>query len=114
MLSGILLFQSLCNVAVLPHTSQISLKLVSDSRKFVNKINKRLILSADHQVSFVGSHQELKKARSDLSHIEHLNIMADKLARSARKLKRKTKYTSIPQNPIDFTINDIAINSHYA
>jgi hypothetical protein len=40
--------------------------------------------------------------------------MADKLTRSARTLKRKTNYTSLPQNPIDFTINDIAINSHYA
>jgi phage terminase large subunit-like protein len=40
--------------------------------------------------------------------------MADCLTKKARKFKRKSTYMSLPQNPIDFTINDITINSKYA
>jgi hypothetical protein len=74
------------------------------------------LISENHQISitFVRSHQELKKVRSDLSHIELLNIMADNLTKAARKTKRVAKYTSLPQNPIDFTINNITINSKYS
>jgi hypothetical protein len=65
------------------------------------------LTSENYQISigFVRSHQELKKLKSALSHIETLNIMADNLTKAARNLKCKATYTSMPQNPIDFTIN---------
>jgi ribonuclease HI len=142
MLAGILSFKSLCYLAEVRSTTKFKFKIFSDSRILVNKINNRLsnrrttnqhrdsdvdlelqiiseltlLMSKNYQISigFVCSHQELKKLKSDLSHIELLNIMADKLTKSARKLKRKGKYTSLPQNPIDFTINNITINSKYS
>jgi ribonuclease HI len=112
MLSGVLSFKSLQESAFLQPGANIILKLVSDSRTLVNKINKRLhnrrttnqhydsdvdlelqlvhelekLISANFQISigFVSSHQELKKVNSDLSHIELLNVMADSLTKSAR------------------------------
>jgi RNase H len=142
MLSGVLSFKSLCRTTALRPGAKVTLKLVSDSRILVNKVNSRLknrrttnqhsdsdvdleiqliyelnkLISENHEISinFVRSHQELKKLKSALSHIELMNVMADELTKSARKLKRKTHYTSLPQNPIDFTINDITINSKYS
>jgi ribonuclease HI len=142
MLSGILSFKSLCETASLKPGTKILLKLVSDSKILINKINKRLhnrrttnqhrdsdvdlelqlihelkILASNNcQIftAFVRSHQELKKVKTELSHIETMNIMADTLTKQARKLKRKATYTSLPKNPIDFTINDIIINSKYS
>jgi hypothetical protein len=139
MLAGILSFKSLCELADVRSTTKITLKLVSDSRTWVNKINQRLnnrrttnqhrdsdvnlelqlvhefekLISDNHQltITFVRSHQELKKRKSDLSHIELLNVQADDLTRAARKFKRIAQYTSLPHNPIDFTIKDITINS---
>jgi ribonuclease HI len=142
MLSGILSFKTLFpNTETWRHSS-ITLKLLSDSRILVNKINNRLknrrttnqhrdsdvdlelqlihelelLISGNIQISitFVRSHQELKKVKSALNHSEVLNIMADELTRSARKIKRVGKYTSLPQNPIDLTINNIIINSKYS
>jgi hypothetical protein len=65
-------------------------------------------------IHFVRSHQELKKLKSELSHHELLNTIADELTKSARKIRRKVHYTSLPQNQIDFTINNITINSKYS
>jgi hypothetical protein len=36
------------------------------------------------------------------------------LTKAARKYRSKTTYTSLPQDPIDFTINQSTINSKYA
>jgi ribonuclease HI len=138
MLSGVLSIEYLCNVSNLNSTAKLTLKLISDSRILVNKINNRLknrqttnqhrdsdvdleiqllheietLISDNQQISigFVRSHQELKKLKSELSHTELMNVMADaSLTRSARKFKRTRQYTTLPQNPIDFTINDIII-----
>jgi hypothetical protein len=142
MLSGILSFKSLFDISEYSNRIQITLKLASDSRTLVNKINNRLknrrttnqhrdsdvdlelqlvyeleqLRSINIQISilFVRSHQELKKAKSELSHPELMNILADELTRSARKIKRKTTYISLPKNPIDFTINNVTINSKYS
>jgi hypothetical protein len=125
MLSGVLSFKLLQESACLQPGANIILKLVSDSRTLVNKINKRLhnrrTTNQHHDsdvdlesIGFVRSYQELKKVKSDLSYIELLNVMADSLTKSARKLKRKAIYTSLPQNPVDFTINDTTINSKYS
>jgi SepF-like predicted cell division protein (DUF552 family) len=65
-------------------------------------------------VSFVRSHQDLLKMKSELSHVENLNIKTNSLTRKARKHQRIIKYQSLPPNPIDFTINAITINSKYA
>jgi hypothetical protein len=65
-------------------------------------------------VSFVRSHQELQKVKSELFHAENLNIIADSLAKKARKYKCTTQYQSLPQNPIDFDINNTTINAKYA
>jgi ribonuclease HI len=105
MLSGILSFKSLCKLAEVLPSAKVTLKLVSDSRTLVNKVNNRLknqrttnqhrdsdvdlelqlvyeletIISNNHNISigFVRSHQELKKAKSELSHIEQLNILTE-------------------------------------
>jgi hypothetical protein len=142
MLAGILTFQSLCiHYKALP-TAKITINMVSDCKTLVNKVNKRLNnrrttnqhrdsdvdleLQLLHElqnlisnnmiisISHVRSHQELKKAKSILSHAESMNIMADKLTKTARKYRQKRTYTSLPQNPIDFTINKSTINSKYA
>jgi hypothetical protein len=54
-------------------------------------------------VSHVRIHQEFKKVKSALSHVEILNIMADNLTKAARNFKSKKSNTSLPQNPIDFS-----------
>jgi hypothetical protein len=65
-------------------------------------------------ISFVRNHQDLQKVKSEISHVENLNIKADLLARKARKHQQIQNYIPLPQNPIDFTINDTIINSKYA
>jgi hypothetical protein len=115
---------------------------VSDNKALVRKINDRLInkrttnqhrdsdveleLQLMHEInklqsndlhikiSFVRSHQELRKLKSELSHVEFLNVLADSLTKAARKLKRKSTYNSLLNNPIDLTINNKTINSYYA
>jgi ribonuclease HI len=142
MLSGVLSYKSLRTLSDDSIGAKVTLKLISDSRILVNKINKRLqnrrttnqhrdsdvdlelqlvyeleqLISNNHQItiSFVRSHQELQKLKSALSHSELLNVMADGLTKSARKIKRKAHYTSLPRNPIDFTINNITVNSKYS
>jgi hypothetical protein len=142
MLAGFLSFKSLSeSIGMMPGV-KIILTLISDNRPLVNKIYKRLQskrttnqhrdsdvdlelqliyeletwTSDNHQISigFVRSHQELKKVKSELSHIELLNITADNLTKLARKYKSKATYTSLPKIPVDFTINDITINAKYA
>jgi ribonuclease HI len=142
MLSGVLTFKSLCIHSNIIHRAKIRLQLISDCKTLVNKVNNRLqnrrttnqhrdsdfdlelhllhelqslntsntIISITH----VRSHQELKKVKSALSHSEFLNRIADNLTKTARAHRRKSKYISLPQNPIDFTINNIPINSKYA
>jgi hypothetical protein len=41
-------------------------------------------------------------------------VLLDSLTKTPRKLKRQTIYNSLPNNPIDFTIDNITINSYYA
>jgi hypothetical protein len=65
-------------------------------------------------ISVVRSHQELKKIKSELTHVETLNVIADSLAKEARKYPRVSQYKSLPQNPVDFRINKTMINSKYA
>jgi ribonuclease HI len=142
MLAGILTFKSLClHYKALP-TATITIKMVSDCKTLVHKINNRLndrrttnqhrdsdvdlelqllyelqqLISNNKSISIshVRSHQELNKTKSVLSHAESMNIRADTLTKAARKYRSKTTYTSLPQNPIDFTINQSTINSKYA
>jgi hypothetical protein len=75
-----------------------------------NLISRNMTISITH----VRSHQELKKVKSTLSHAEFLNTTADNLTKVARKFRRITTYTSLPQNPIDCTINNATINAKYA
>jgi hypothetical protein len=65
-------------------------------------------------ISFVRSHQELKNLKSELSPMENLIIILDSLAKEAQQYHRVTQYSSLPQNPVDLKINNIAINSKYA
>jgi hypothetical protein len=65
-------------------------------------------------VRWVKSHQELRKSKSALSHIETLNISADNLSTEARKHPRITTYTTLEQDPIKFTLNNLIMNSKYA
>ena len=68
----------------------------------------------DISISFVRSHQELKKVKSQLSHEELMNVNADTLTKEAPKHKRITKYHTLPQNPITLIINKWVINSKYS
>jgi hypothetical protein len=65
-------------------------------------------------ISFVRSHQELKKLKLELSHVETFNFLADSLVKEARKYPRVSQYISVPQNPVDFKINNTTINAKYA
>jgi hypothetical protein len=142
MLSGIFSFKLLCSYTEIQSGEKITIKLSSDCRTLVTKINNRLknrrttnqhrdsdvdlelqlvyelqqLLSSDVKITieYVRSHQELKKVKSSLSHPEQMNIAADNLTKLARKFKRKTIYSSLPQNPVDFTIDNKTINSKYA
>jgi hypothetical protein len=72
--------------------------------QLVYELQKLLSQNIKIKVEFVRSHQELKTVKSDLSHLEQLNIASDKLTKTAMKFKRKTTYSSLPQNHVDFTI----------
>jgi hypothetical protein len=85
----------------------LELQVIQEIKKWQEKHNKI-------KVSFVRSHQDLRKTKQELSHVEKLNLLADKLKKEARKYPRIIKYQSLPQNPIDFTINSTTINSKYA
>ena len=65
-------------------------------------------------INQVRGHQELKKLRSELSHAELMNVLADDLSRKARKLKQEPMYTTLPQNNLDLILNGDVINSKYS
>jgi hypothetical protein len=142
MLSGVLTFKSICTQSNTLQRAKIKLQLISDCKTLVNKVNNILrnrrttnqhrdsdvdlelqllyelqsLISNNTTISIthVRSHQELKKVQSALSHAEFLNSIADNLTKTARVHRRKSTYISLPQNPIDFTIHNIPINSKYA
>jgi hypothetical protein len=142
MLAGLLTLEALCNEFGAICNTQRHIRLFSDNKRVVQRIsnrrrNKRTInqhrdsdvdleLQLLHEIlkweekqmiitiSFVRSHQELIKIKKELTHIETLNIIADSLAKKARNYCRLSQYHSLPQNPVDFKINNIAINSKYA
>jgi hypothetical protein len=141
MLAGIITLQAVSKEYGALSGNNIAVHLVLDNKALVRKINNRLhnkrttnqhrdsdvdlelqlmheisILQTSNlqiNISFVRSHQELCKLKSELSHVESLNVLADSLTKAARKLKRKTTYISLPNNPIDLTINNKTINSYY-
>jgi hypothetical protein len=116
--------------------------MVSDCKTLVNKVNNRLrnrrttnqhrdsdvdlelqllyelqslnTKNTTISITHVRSHQELKKVKSALSPAEFLNTIADNLTKTARGHRRKSSYISLPQNPIDFKINNIPISSKFA
>jgi hypothetical protein len=142
MLAGILTLQAASKEYGELSSNNIIVHLLSDNKALVRKINNRLknkrttnqhrdsdvdlelqlmheinkmqAINIHIKVEFVRSHQELRKSKSDLSHVEFLNTLADSLTKAARKLKRETTYNTLPNNPIDFTINNKTINSYYA
>jgi hypothetical protein len=142
MLAGVLTLQAVSTEYGALSCNNITVHLITDNKALVRKINNRLRnkrttnqhrdsdvdleLQLMHEISrlqsmkiiikvaLVRSHQELRKLKSELSHVEFLNVLADSLTKEARKLKRKNIYNSLPNNPIDFTINNKTINSYYA
>lgn len=59
-------------------------------------------------------HQELKKCKSEISNKGTMNLTADKLTKDARQYKPITKYHHLPQNPVNFSINNIMIDNKYS
>jgi ribonuclease HI len=142
MLAGVITLQAVSKEYGALSGDNTTLHLASDNKALVQKINNRLknkrttsqhrdsdvdlelqLMHELHKlqelilhikVLFVRSHQELRKLKSELSHVEFLNVLADSLTKTARKLKRKTSYNSLPDNHIDLTINHKTINSYYA
>jgi ribonuclease HI len=142
MLAGIITLQAVSKEYGALSGNNTAVHLVSDNKTLVKKIKNRLqnkrttnqhrdsdvdlelqlmheisILQSTNlqiHISFVRSHQELCKLKSELSHVESLNVLADSLTKTARNLKRKITYNSLPNNPIDLTINNKTINSYYA
>jgi ribonuclease HI len=142
MLAGVLTLQAVSNEYGELSGNHVKVHLLSDNKALVRKISNRLknrrttnqhrdsdvdlelqlmheILKLQSQnitikVAFVRSHQELRKVKSALSHVESLNVLADSLTKAARKFKRPTTYISLPKNPIELTINNKNINSYYA
>jgi uncharacterized radical SAM superfamily protein len=67
--------------------------------QLMHEIQNLLSIDITISVGFVRSHQEMRKVKSKLSHIEVLNIIADDLTKKARKYRRKPTYNSVPQKP---------------
>jgi ribonuclease HI len=142
MLAGILTFKSLHTLSGIDSSTKITVKIFSDNKELVKKVNNRLrntrktnqhrnsdvdlelklmheiqnllLINITISVGLVRSHQEMRKVKSKLSHIEVLNIIADDLTKKARKYRLKSTNSSLHKNPIDFTINNVTINSKYA
>jgi ribonuclease HI len=142
MLAGLLTFKAINDEYGMHQEKIKNIQLISDNNKrLVQKVCKRMInkrtinqhcdsdvdieLQSLHKINklesqqvsvtvrWVKSHQELRKSKSALSHIETLNISADNLSTEARKHPRITKYTTLEQDPIKFTLHNLIINSTY-
>jgi hypothetical protein len=142
MLACLLMLEAICKEYGDLKGNQRTIHLYSDNKRVVQRLyNRRKSQRTDNQhrdsdvdlefqllheikkwetkqmkvlISFVRSHQELRKLKSELSPVENLNIIADTLAKEARQYHRVTQYSSLPHNPVDFKINKTAINSKYA
>jgi hypothetical protein len=52
--------------------------------------------------------------KKDLTELERMHCVADRLAKSARTLSEQHSYLKLPINPVTLTINRKAINAHYS
>jgi ribonuclease HI len=133
MLAGILTLETICIELGDINIFQRNITLLSDNKRVIQRIqhrrrNKRTVnqhrdsdvdleLQLLHEIekwepnhakvsiSHVRSHQELKKIKSALTHVETLNVITDSLAKEARTYHQVRQYSSLPQNPVDFKIN---------
>ena len=142
MLAGIMSLRQIHKTYNIHNANPRKLYLYSDNKPLIKKVNNRikirrtvnqhrdsdvdLELQLLHElaeveklnftitISFVRSHQELKKSKSALFHEETMNVLADRLTKEARAYKTISKYQYLLKNPISFNINKFMINSKYS